>query len=59
MSDVFGIFNNGHEHLARQRDYERVRIFLREEGAPGPEPLDLESGTVSIVPPAEEPGDPT
>ncbi|HMR48338.1 MAG TPA: DUF6191 domain-containing protein [Arachnia sp.] len=48
MSDFFTIFQPGMEYTQRQRDLDKILIVEADEGAPGPEPLDLESGVVVI-----------
>lgn len=52
MTDFFSIFSPGMEHVHRQRDLDKILVVEADEGAPGPRPLDLESGTVDLVMPA-------
>ena len=52
MSDVMSIFHGGMEHVRRQRDLEKVLIVDADKGGDGPQPLDLESGVVDLVLPA-------
>lgn len=52
MSDFFSIFSPGMEHVFRQRDLDKILVVEADEGAPGPRPLDLESGAVDLVMPA-------
>lgn len=56
MTDFMSIFQPGLEYVKRQRDLDKILIVEADKGAPGPKPLDLESGVVTIVVPAE-PGD--
>ena len=48
MSEFFELFQPGLKHWREQRDLEKVLVVTDEQGAPGPRPLDLESGTVTI-----------
>lgn len=48
MSDFFTIFQPGMEYTQRQRDLDKILVVEADEGAPGPKPLDLESGVVVI-----------
>lgn len=69
MSDFFEIFNPGLRHIREQRDREKMLIVEADRGGAGPEPLDLDSGSVVLrlppraypepmqTPPAPEPDD--
>lgn len=57
MSDFFSLFNPGHEHLRRQKELEKVLFVDSKKGGRGPQPLDLESGSVTIeLPPRTDAG---
>lgn len=56
MSDFFSIFNPGMEYARRQKDLEKILVVEAPDGAPGPKPLDLESGVVTISVPRPAPG---
>ena len=56
MSDIFTIFNPGMEYTRRQKDLEKILVVEAPDGAPGPKPLDLESGVVTISVPRPAPG---
>lgn len=55
MSDLFSLFNPGHEHQRRQKELEKVLFIDSTKGARGRQPLDLESGSVTIEVPAPRP----
>lgn len=55
MTDFMSIFQPGLEYTRRQKDLEKILVVEEDEGAPGPRPLDLESGVVTITMPAKEP----
>jgi hypothetical protein len=52
MSDFFEIFNPGLRHTREQLDTEKMLIVEAEKGGAGPEPLDLDSGSVVLRMPA-------
>ena len=54
MTDVFSIFNNGHLHWREQRDLEKTLVVEQKKGGAGPQPLDLDSGTVDLVIPRQD-----
>ncbi|MBB1511934.1 hypothetical protein H5399_04860 [Tessaracoccus sp. MC1627] len=53
MSDFMSIFQPGLEYVRQQRDLDKILIVEADKGAPGPKPLDLESGSVTITLPPE------
>ena len=53
MSDFMSIFQPGLEYVRQQRDLDKILVVEEDQGAPGPEPLDLESGSVEITLPDE------
>ena len=52
MSEFITAFSPGMEHGFRQRDLEKRLIVETCKGAPGPPPLDLESGVIELDVPA-------
>ena len=48
MSDLFSIFQPGYEHLRRQKELDKVLVVDMKKGGRGRQPLDLESGSVTI-----------
>jgi hypothetical protein len=48
MSDFFEIFNPGLRHSREQLDTEKMLVVEAEKGGSGPQPLDLDSGTVVL-----------
>lgn len=48
MSNLFEIFDPGLRHAREQLDVEKMLIVESEQGGTGPQPLDLESGTVVL-----------
>ena len=63
MSDLFSILQPGYEHTRRQKELEKVFVLDARTAGRGPQPLDLESGAVTIeLPPdaeaAPSPADP-
>ena len=56
MSDFFEIFNPGMRHAREQRDLDKVFVLEQRKGGAGPQPLDLDSGVVTVVlrPPSDE-----
>lgn len=53
------IFEPGMANWRRQKDLEKVLVHRTDQGAPGRQPLDLDSGRITIeVPPATEVGCP-
>ena len=58
MTGFFEIFEPGLRHLREQKDLEKILIVEADKGGSGPEPLDLESGSVVLrVPPPPKPKD--
>ena len=53
MSDFMSIFQPGLEYVRQQRDLDKILVVEADKGAPGPTPLDLESGAVTITLPPE------
>ena len=54
MSEWMSIFQPGLEYVRQQRDLDKILVVEEDQGALGPKPLDLESGSVVItLPPAE------
>ena len=47
------IFQPGLQYVRQQRDLDKILVVEEDQGAPGPEPLDLESGSVEITLPDE------
>ena len=52
MTGFFEIFEPGLRHLREQKDLEKILIVEAEKGGSGPEPLDLDSGSVVLRVPA-------
>ena len=48
MSEFFEAFAPGMRHWREQRELQKVLVHRTDQGAPGPEPLDLESGHIVI-----------
>jgi|CXWJ01.1.fsa_nt_gi hypothetical protein len=48
MTGFFEIFEPGLRHLREQKDLEKILIVEAEKGGSGPEPLDLDSGSVVL-----------
>ena len=57
MSNFFEIFNPGERYTREQRDTEKLLVVQEAKGRTGPEPLDLDSGTVVLRMPPAEPED--
>jgi len=59
MSDFFEIFNPGQRYTRQQLETEKLLVVQDAQGGSGPDPLDLDSGSVVLrMPPrAEEPKD--
>ena len=54
MSNFFEIFNPGEQYTREQRETEKLLVVQDAQGRTGPDPLDLDSGTVVLhMPPAE------
>jgi hypothetical protein len=53
MSDFMSIFQPGLEYVRQQRDLDKILVVEEDQGAPGPKPLDLESGSVVLTLPPE------
>lgn len=53
MSDFMSIFQPGLEYVRQQRDLDKILVVEADKGAPGPKPLDLDSGAVTITLPPE------
>ena len=55
MSDFFALFNPGYEHQRRQKELAKVLFVDATKAGKGPQPLDLESGSVTIeLPPRRD-----
>jgi hypothetical protein len=52
MTGFFEIFEPGLRHMREQKDLEKILIVEAEKGGSGPEPLDLDSGSVVLRVPA-------
>ncbi len=48
MSDFFEIFNPGLRYKREQDDLEKILLVEADKGGSGPEPLDLDSGSVVL-----------
>lgn len=48
MSDFFEIFNPGLRHTREQLDTEKMLVVEADQGGSGPDPLDLDSGSVVL-----------
>ena len=48
MSDFFEIFNPGLRYKREQDDLEKILLVDADKGGSGPEPLDLDSGSVVL-----------
>lgn len=48
MTGFFEIFEPGLRHMREQKDLEKILIVEAEKGGSGPEPLDLDSGSVVL-----------
>ena len=59
MSDLFSIFQPGYEHTRRQKELDKVLVVDMKKGGRGRQPLDLESGSVTIDLPSLAPGSDT
>ncbi len=61
MSNFFEIFNPGLRYKREQDDLEKILVVEADKGGSGPEPLDLDSGSVVLrVPrPADDKPEPT
>lgn len=56
MGTFFEIFDPGLRHWREQQDLDKVLVQTDDEGADGPRPLDLASGSVTLrMPRASEP----
>ncbi|MFV0407494.1 MAG: DUF6191 domain-containing protein [Propioniciclava sp.] len=56
MSELFEAFAPGMRHWREQRELQKVLVHRTDQGAAGPEPLDLESGRILIdLPTAKTP----
>ena len=60
MSDFFEIFNPGLRYKREQDDLDKILVVEADKGGSGPQPLDLDSGSVVLRLPAAtgEPADP-
>ncbi len=56
MSNFFEIFNPGLRYKREQDDLEKILVVEADKGGSGPQPLDLDSGSVVLRLP---PGPPT
>ena len=53
MSNFFEIFNPGQRYLREQLETEKLLVVQDAQGGSGPDPLDLDSGSVVLkMPPA-------
>jgi hypothetical protein len=52
MSDFFEIFNPGQRYTREQLDTEKLLVVQDAQGGSGPDPLDLDSGSVVLRMPA-------
>lgn len=60
MTNFFEIFNPGARHQREQKDLEKILIVEADKGGSGPQPLDLDSGSVTLrIPPRPLPKPPT
>ena len=48
MSNFFEIFNPGQRYLREQLETEKLLVVQDDQGGSGPDPLDLESGSVVL-----------
>ncbi|MFT4109029.1 DinB family protein [Propionicimonas sp.] len=48
MSDFFSLFNPGYRHAREYLDAEKMLVVDSEQGGTGPEPLDLDAGTIVL-----------
>lgn len=48
MSGLFEAFQPGMRHWREQRELQKVLVHRTDQGASGPQPVDLESGRVEI-----------
>lgn len=56
MTGFFEIFEPGLRHMREQKDLEKILIVEADKGGTGPQPLDLDSGSVTLrVPPQAVP----
>ncbi|MFP5416050.1 MAG: hypothetical protein ACLGHZ_04115, partial [Actinomycetes bacterium] len=54
MTDFFSIFQPGHEYMRRQKELEKVLFVDTKKGGRGPQPPDLDSGSITIEMPARQ-----
>jgi hypothetical protein len=52
MSDFFEIFNPGQRYTREQLETEKLLVVQDAQGGSGPDPLDLDSGSVVLRMPA-------
>ena len=52
MSDFFEIFNPGQRYTRQQLETEKLLVVQDAQGGSGPDPLDLDSGSVVLRMPA-------
>ncbi|MCA0253064.1 MAG: DUF6191 domain-containing protein [Actinobacteria bacterium] len=48
MTGFFEIFEPGLRHQREQKDLEKILVVEADKGGSGPQPLDLESGSVTL-----------
>ena len=48
MTGFFEIFDPGARHQREQKDLEKILIVEADKGGTGPQPLDLDSGSVTL-----------
>ncbi len=59
MTGFLEIFDPGMRHQREQKDLEKILIVEADQGGTGPQPLDLDSGSVTLrVPPRPAPDRP-
>lgn len=59
MTGFFEIFEPGLRHQREQKDLEKILVVEADKGGSGPQPLDLDSGSVVLrVPPRQPQGEP-
>lgn len=55
MTDFISIFQPGMQYVREQRDLDKILVVESPNGADGPQPIDIESGKVTIeLPPRED-----
>lgn len=60
MTEFTEIFQPGLRHAREQRDFDKILVVEQKKGGSGPQPLDLDSGAVTVVlPTPPRPSNPT